>query len=372
MLSLVIGLNLRSNPNAEWISRSGLVGSQSVGNESSEIRNRNHFAKANANPVLSSSEFVALAEQIQTLRALPFNQPRSWTNRIAIESALIQMKELGVTSAADLPPGILNDTLGFLDPARRAEIEPLVASINNRIRDLEFDSLGRAMESEEVDTLVALEAERETMLEHILTTQEMTEWTARNSWESQQMRELPIALEPEQFQSAASIEHQFKKQADQLDLTTSEGINKLSKLGAWRDQELGQVLGTDTMVRLEKARQPGYAAMMEAGNAHGLPAVSSDYLWSLHRWQETTALQMAEGDWGQLTARQEEIREMAVQQLVKNLGESTAKEWMMSEAGSILAPPGADLLEPSIETPYPLTDGVVPSSENNTEGTGPT
>ena len=371
MLSLVIGLNLRSNPNAEWISRSGLVGSQSAGNESSEIRNRNHFAKANANPVLSSSEFVALAEQIQTLRALPFNQPRSWTNRIAIESALIQMKELGVTSAADLPPGILNDTLGFLDPARRAEIEPLVASINNRIRDLEFDSLGRAMESEEVDTLVALEAEREIMLEHILTTQEMTEWTARNSWEGQQMRELPIALEPEQFQSAASIEHQFKKQADQLDLTTSEGINKLSKLGAWRDQELGQVLGTDTMARLEKAGQPGYAAMMEAGNAHGLPAVSSDYLWSLHRWQETTALQMAEGDWGQLTARQEEVREMAVQQLVKSLGESTAKEWMMSEAGSVLAPPDADLLEPSIETPYPLTDGVVPSSENNTEGTGP-
>jgi hypothetical protein len=358
LLSLLIGLNHQSKPSAQGIDQSVSAIAPVTKNATPGLTYRARTKGPVANPVVLSSEFTALADQIHSLRSLPFHQHRSWTNRLAIEDALIKMKEMGVTSAAELPKGILEDPLGYLEPARRAEVEPTVARFNERIRDIMFDSLGRALESAEVDELTSLETERESTLGQVLTSEEMAEWTARNTWEGQQLRELPLALDSEQFKSAAQIEHQFKTQAAKLDWTTPDGISELTKLGTWRDQAIGQALGSETAANMERALQPGYAATLEAGSSHGLPTDVSDYLWTLNRWQETSAIHLAEGNWNQLTAVQESFREKAHQQLLSTLGEPMVSEWIKSEAGSFLAPPKVDLLEQSVETPYQLTDGV--------------
>jgi hypothetical protein len=358
LLSLLIGLNHQSKPSSQGTDQPGSAAAPVTKNPTPGLAYRARTKGPVANPVVLSSEFTALADQIHSLRSLPFHQHRSWTNRLAIEDALIKMKEMGVTSAAELPKGILEDPLGYLEPARRAEVEPTVARFNERIRDIMFDSLGRALESAEVDELTSLETEREATLGQVLTSEEIAEWTARNTWEGQQLRELPLALDSEQFKSAAQIEHQFKTQAAKLDWTTPDGISELTKLGTWRDQALSQALGSETVADLEKVRQPGYAATLEAGTSHGQATDVSEYLWTLHRWQETSAMQLAEGNWNQLTALQESFREKAHQQLISTLGEPTVGDWMQSGIGAFLVTPKSGLLEQSVETPYQLTDGV--------------
>jgi hypothetical protein len=358
LLSLLLGLKRQSNPSWLETDQTNSGAGRITKNTTLGVTDRARSKGPVANPVVVSSEFTALADQIHSLRSLPFHQHRSWTNRLAIEDALIKMKEMGVTSAADLPQGILEDPLGYLEPARRAEVEPSLARMNERIRDIMFNSLGRAMESSEVDELTSLETEREATLGQVLSTHEMAEWTARNTWEGQQLRELPLTLDSEKFKSAAQIEHQFKTQAANLDLTSSDGISELTKLGNWRDQALNQALGAETAADLEKVRQPGYAATLEAGSSHGLPSDVSEYLWTLHRWQETSAMQLAEGNWNQLTALQESFREKADQQLISTLGEPTVGDWMQSGIGAFLVTPKSGLLEQSVETPYQLTDGA--------------
>lgn len=359
LLSLGLGLRHHPTPATEapasgsstpTASASGLPGTP-------KARRAAHAAAAR-NPAVASPEFTALADQIQALRAIPFHQYRSWTNRLAIEEALLQMKQLGVRSADDLPPGVLEDPLAFLDDARRAEVEPRVADANQRLRDLRFDALGRALESDEVDKITSLEAQREAALEKVLTPEEMARWAAHNTWEGQQLRELPVGLEPDQFAAAALVEHQFQAKAAQLDLDDPRGIDGLTQLGAWRDKALGQILGPDATAALEKASRPGYSGMVDAATAQGLDTSAADFLWNLSRWQDATAFELADGNWDQITALQEDVREKARQQLVAAFGEATAQAWIQSDAGSVLAPATPAQREPSITSPYPLSDGL--------------
>lgn len=360
LLSIGFGLRHRSASTGETIT-SGTSATivMATGHPNRELPRRDtHTTAPTGKSPVTSPELLALAEQIQALRAIPIHQYRSWTNRLAIEDAILQMKELGVRSAADLPPGILEDPLTFLDEARRAEVEPLIADANQRLRDLRFDALGRALEADEVDKITALEAEREAALEGVLTPEEMAKWAAHNTWEAQQLRELPVELEPDQFAAAALVEHQFQTKAAELNLDDPRGIDGLTQIGAWREKALGQILGPDATAALEKASRPGYTGMVEAAVAQGLDTSAADFLWNLNRWQDATTFKLADGNWDHITALQEDVREKARQQIVATFGEATAQAWMQSDAGSVFAPTTPAQREPSISTPYPLSDSL--------------
>lgn len=359
LLSVGFGLHHRSASPGETTASGSFTPTTTASGLTTTPKARRVTQAASAhNPRVASPELTALAEQIEALRAIPIHQYRSWTNRLAIEDALLQMKELGVRSAAELPHGVLEDPLSFLDEARRAEVEPLIADTNQRLQDLRFDTLGRALEADEVDKITSLEAEREATLEKVLTPEEMALWAAHNTWEGQLLRELPVELEPDQFAAAALVEHQFQAKAAQLNLDDPSGIENLTRLGAWREKALGQILGADTGAALEKASRPGYTGMVEAATSQGLDSAAADFLWNLNHWQDATAFELAEGNWDQITALQEDVREKARQQLIATFGEATAQAWMQSEAGSVLAPTTPTQREPSISTPYPLSDGL--------------
>ncbi len=237
-----------------------------------------------------SPEAAALVGEVLQLRALPFHQARGWTNRLALERALIGLRDLGF-QAADLPPGILDDPLDFLPAERRSKVDELrIADVTRQINQLDYDLLGEAWQDDDVDRIKALWAEQHEALADALTPEELRAWTARHTWESQILRELPLELSPEEFTGAAVAEYQFAREAEALDLEAPEGFGTLRLRHAERERRLRAALGSDErLADYNRAAAPGYAATQEAAQAQGLSRAEADYVWELNRWADAAS-----------------------------------------------------------------------------------
>jgi hypothetical protein len=297
------------------------------------------------------AEATVLIEEVLRLRAIPFHQARGWTNRLAMESALRGLKDLGI-QAADLPPGVLDDPLDFLPADRRSQVEPQIADVTRQINQLDYDLLGEAWQDKDVDTIKALWNEQYEALAANLTPDELREWTARHSWEAQLLRELPMELSPEEFTTAAAAEFQFARHAQDLDYSTGDGRDKLRLRYADRERILRETLGSDErMAEYDRTSAPGYAAMQEAAQSQGLSRDDADYLWELSRWTEVASGMVSPEHPPEVAAATlGQIRDQLRGAIAGTLNSPPA--WL-EELLPALKEPAVDEALPSIPTPAP-------------------
>lgn len=231
-------------------------------------------------------------EGILALRGRPFWQYRSSAERFKIETALAELKGMGL-QGSDLAKGVIEDPLDFLQGERRTLVEDSVGSLNLEIQSLEWDSLGEALTSAQVDALSLALSERHKILASILTEDEMKQFAARHSFAGDQLRERVLQLSEPDFLEVSHANYQFERAAEAFEGPPAEEAAYLKPAHDRRQEQIRRQL-KDGFSRYERSLSPSYEGQAVFALENGFDLETADQIHDLTEALRLSEIGMAE------------------------------------------------------------------------------